>query len=78
MRITPEQRRRSLPPADAVEVLHGLVETLANAYRGYLPHLDPPAWPIDELMIADTRTRLAFIADCLKKADAIRARARKK
>ena len=68
---------RPVPP-DAVELLHGLVETLANAYRGYLPHLDPPKQPVDELLIADVRTRLAFIQDCVKKADAIRAQVRKK
>lgn len=78
MRITREQRRQPLPTAGAVEILHRLVETLANAYRGYLPHFDPPKQPLDELMIADIRTRMAFINDCLRKADTVRAQARKK
>lgn len=73
-----QEEVRELKPFEAVEILHGLVETLANAYRGYLPHLDPPRQPLDELLAADVRTRLAFIDDCIRKADAIRGSARKK
>jgi hypothetical protein len=53
----------SVEELDAVRRLHGLVETVANAYRGYLPGDDEPD--------ADTKTRLAFIEDNIRKADEI-------
>ena len=47
-----------------VDSLHGLVERLGHHYQGYLPHDQAPSFS------NDTRTRLAFIEDSIKEADA--------
>lgn len=56
-----------------LDELHGIVDRLALAYRGHLSHegsfKDFNSRNIE--LSAETRTRLAFIEDCVSKADAI-------
>lgn len=63
-------RRRLVSRA---ERLHGLIQSLAHEFRGYLPHEGTVGefCSRNEALSSDTRTRLAFIEDTMKKADAI-------
>lgn len=62
-----------LAAAQKTEKLHALVEQLAGAYRGYLPHENAGGEFVSgnpELSV-QTRTRLALIEHVVQKADAI-------
>lgn len=59
--------------ADSIRELHGLVETLAGAYRSYLPcpiqAREETFHSANSKLPPSIRTRLAFIEDCVRKAD---------
>jgi hypothetical protein len=67
--------RRALPKADTADAgvnkMHGLLESLASHYKGFLPDIDRPGFPTEKFNVADIKTRQAFIEDTIKKADAI-------
>ena len=55
--------------------LHGIIERLASAYKGSLPHelANGEFVSSNHALSSGTRTRLAMIEDCIKVADEITA-----
>lgn len=60
-----------IPDIKSVDRLHNLIENLARDYKGYLPDIERAFSPVDSVDIPETKRRLAFIEDSLKKADDI-------
>lgn len=64
-----EQAKNAMPTeGDALDKMYGLIESLASHYKGYLPDIDRPGFPLEKVNVADTKTRQMYIEDTMKKA----------